>query len=174
MNDNINNEVENNNSTTSNSNQIFDLIQSIQSKLNSENDTNTKTEEQNDTNVDDNIQNDYNENSPKNTFDFSSILKNIDIGSIINTFNSINQNNSNNDINNNTASNNNFNGIDPSLIMKFGNMFSSATRNDPKKNLLLSLKPFLRKTRQDKLNEYITILTIVDAIGIFNSKGSDK
>ena len=58
--------------------------------------------------------------------------------------------------------------------MKFGNMFSSATQSDPKRNLLLSLKPFLRKTRQDKLNEYITILTIVDAIGIFNSKGSDK
>ena len=45
--------------------------------------------------------------------------------------------------------------------------------NNPKKNLLLSLKPFLRKSRQDKLNEYITMLTLIDAFEAFSSKGSD-
>lgn len=184
MNENINSEVVNQNNTTSNTNQIFDLIQSIQSKLNnennSENNTNTETKGQDSSNVGNNIHTDYiennNNNNNNNTFDFSSILKNIDIGSILNTFSNTSQNNINANINNDTATNNNsnFGGIDPSLLMKFGNMFSSATRNDPKRNLLLSLKPFLRKTRQDKLNEYVTILTIVDAIGIFNSKGSDK
>ena len=52
-------------------------------------------------------------------------------------------------------------------------MFSSFNQDDPKKSLLLSLKPFLRKTRQDKIGEYITMLTIAEAIGIFNKKGSD-
>lgn len=189
MNENVNNEVVSENNTTSNANQIFDLIQSIQSKLNNENDleTNDNTSKTDDSNnIENNIHTDYNENidnntnTSNNTFDFSSLLKNIDIGNILNTFSNLSQNNSNNTINNNinndTVSNNNFNlgGIDPSLLMKLGNMFSSATKNDSKRNLLLSLKPFLRKSRQDKLNEYVTILTIVDAIGIFNSKGSDR
>ena len=185
MNENVNNEVVNENNTTSNANQIFDLIQSIQSKLNNENnlETNNNIAESDDSNnieTDNNIHTDYDENidtnNNNNTFDFSSLLKNIDIGSVLNTFSNLSQNNSNNTINNDTVSNNNFNlgGIDPSMLLKFGNMFSSATRDNPKRNLLLSLKPFLRKTRQDKLNEYITILTIVDAIGIFNSKGSGK
>ena len=166
MNDNIHNEVEGNIDTTSNTNQILDLIQSIQSKINTETTINTNTHE--------NISNN-NSNIENNTFDFSSLLKNIDLGSVLNTFGNFSQNNVNK-IDDNTNSNNGFNlsGLDPSLLMKFGNMFSSATRNDPKRNLLLSLKPFLRKTRQDRLSEYVTILTIVDAIGIFNSKGSGK
>lgn len=183
MNENVNNEVVNEN-TTSNANQIFDLIQSIQSKLNnennSENNQNNEVENSNNINIEDTIHTNHIENTDNNTdnntFDFSSLLKNVDIGSLLNTFSNLNKNNSNANINNDTISNNNFNlgNIDTSMLLKFGNMFSSATRNDPKRNLLLSLKPFLRKTRQDKLNEYVTILTIVDAIGIFNSKGSDK
>lgn len=174
MNDNINNEVENNIDTTSNTNQIFDLIQSIQSKLNTENNISNEniniTEDTKDINTN-NKENIYNEEKNNNTnVDFSSILKNIDLGNLLNNFNSVKTN----ETTNNSNSSFNFGNLDPSLIMKFGNMFSSATQSDPKRNLLLSLKPFLRKTRQDKLNEYITILTIVDAIGIFNSKGSDK
>ena len=172
MNDNINNEVEKIIDTTSNTNQIFDLIQSIQSKLNTENNTNDENinQDTNDNQVQ-NINNIINEDvNNNNTVDFSSILKNIDLGNLFNTFNNIKPNETSNNYNNNF----NIGGLDPGLIMKFGNMFSSATQSDPKRNLLLSLKPFLRKTRQDKLNEYITILTIVDAIGIFNSKGSDK
>lgn len=178
MNDNIHNEVEENIDTTSNTNQILDLIQSIQSKINTENvyneQTSKNTETTINTNTHENISNN-NSNIENNTFDFSSLLKNIDLGSVLNTFGNFSQNNVNK-IDDNTNSNNGFNlsGLDPSLLMKFGNMFSSATRNDPKRNLLLSLKPFLRKTRQDRLSEYVTILTIVDAIGIFNSKGSGK
>ncbi|MNI93952.1 hypothetical protein D3C73_1519800 [compost metagenome] len=44
---------------------------------------------------------------------------------------------------------------------------------DPRKNLLMSLKPFLRQSRQDKLSEYLTILSITSALGIFGNKGSD-
>ena len=169
MNENINNEVEQNIETTSNTNQIFDLIQSIQSKLNNENNINEK-----DMNIIQETKDDSKDNTitskENNVVDFSSIFKNIDLGNLLNNFN----NNNNNQINDSNVNNFSFGGIDPSLIMKFGSMFSSVNQSNPKRNLLLSLKPFLRKTRQDKLNEYITILTIVDAIGIFNSKGSDK
>ena len=80
MNDNINNEVEKIIDTTSNTNQIFDLIQSIQSKLNTENNTNDENinQDTNDNQVQ-NINNIINEEvNNNNTIDFSSILKNID------------------------------------------------------------------------------------------------
>ena len=171
MNDNINNEVEQN-SSASNTNQIFDLIQSIQSKLNNENSSNI--EYNNEVINNENIQsgNIKEENAKNSTFDFSSLLNNIDLNNVLSSFLNQNSNVSNN--NTNSINNINLNGIDPGMIMKFGNLFSSVTQDNPKRNLLLSLKPFLRKTRQDKLNEYVTILTIVDAIGIFNSKGSGK
>ena len=103
-----------------NNNDLYDLIQNIQSKLNSD-----QSENQN-TNVNQNI-------------DFSSIISNL-----MNT------------------------------ILKLQKIFSALNRNDPKKNLLLSLKPFLRKSRQDKINEYITLLSISDALGIFSSRGENK
>ena len=120
-----------------NNNDLYDLIQNIQSKLNSD-----QSENQN-TNVNQNI-------------DFSSIISNLS-GS----------NNSENTTNNGD--------FDMNTILKLQKIFFSAlNRNDPKKNLLLSLKPFLRKSRQDKINEYITLLSISDALGIFSSRGENK
>ncbi|MNP28799.1 hypothetical protein D3C76_1217920 [compost metagenome] len=58
-------------------------------------------------------------------------------------------------------------------ILKMQRMLGSMNKSDPRKNLLLSLKPFLRQSRQDKLNEYITILSVTSALGIFGGKGSD-
>ncbi len=119
-----------------NNNDLYDLIQNIQSKLNSD-----QSENQN-TNVNQNI-------------DFSSIISNLS-GS----------NNSENTTNNGD--------FDMNTILKLQKIFSALNRNDPKKNLLLSLKPFLRKSRQDKINEYITLLSISDALGIFSSRGENK
>ena len=98
-------------------------------------------------------------NNSNNNFDFSSIIS---------MFN--NSDNTQNYSEENSGSNSNFN-FDIGTILKLQKIFSSLNANDPKKNLLLSLKPFLRKSRQDKLNEYIAILTIGNAIGMFNSRG---
>lgn len=87
-----------------------------------------------------------------------------DLSSILNAFNQSKEENSNN-----TESS-----FDPSLLLKIQKIISNMNNNNPKKDLLLSLKPFLRKSRQDKLSEYITMLSIAKAIGIFNSKGSDN
>ena len=160
------------------SQELFNLIQSIQSKLNDNQDTN-KNENQTEKikekeKIEKNIDND-NKNSNNSNFDLSSIslLKNVDISSILNLLN-----NNNNETKNNDALNNNsgfdFGNIDPSIFLKIQKILSTVNQNDPRKNLLLSLKPFLRKSRQDKLSEYITMLSIAKAIGIFNSKGSDN
>ena len=167
------------NDTSSNQEQILNLIQSIQSKLNEESTTNNsniknsnefnKDESAHSNNSDYNNTQDTNANEINN-FDFSKILNNINIGQILGMFG--NSNNASDTNKHNDSNSNGFN-IDTATILKLQRVLSKITDNNPKKNLLLSLKPFLRKSRQDKLNEYITMLTLIDAFEAFSSKGSD-
>lgn len=167
------------NDTNSNQEQILNLIQSIQSKLNEESTTNNsniknsnefnKEENTNSNNSDSNNTQDTKPNE-NNNFDFSKILNNINIGQILGMFG-----NSNNTSDTNKQHDLNSSGlnIDTATILKLQRVISKMNDTNPKKNLLLSLKPFLRKSRQDKLNEYITMLTLIDAFEAFSSKGSD-
>ena len=50
---------------------------------------------------------------------------------------------------------------------------SKMNSNSPQKELLLSLKPFLRKSRQDKMENYITILNVISILDSLKDKGSD-
>ncbi len=169
-----------NDSQKANPQELFNLIESIQAKLNDENNSSNENNINNnmENNQDTNINSSYSENSNKsnnsnsnnNNFDFLSILKNIDISQVLGMLG--NNNNSNNTNNTNNEENQGFN-IDASTLLKFQRVISKLNGSNPKKNLLLSLKPFLRKSRQDKLNEYITMLTLIDAFEAFSSKGSD-
>lgn len=94
---------------------------------------------------------------------------NFDLSSILNAFGSNNNNNSNNTTDNTSQDT----GFDPSILFKFQNIMKSMNNSNPQKNLLLSLKPFLRKSRQDKMNEYITILNVISMLESFKDKGSD-
>ncbi len=128
-----------------NTNQLFDLISNIQAKLNSNDDNNSSP-------------NDSSSQSTKNNETSSNT-------------------NGKNEENNSSCDNTNgfdFSNIDINTILKMQGILSSFNKNSPKKNLLYSLKPFLNQSRQDKLGEYITILSIIDAIDIFGKKGSDK
>ncbi|MDO4282163.1 MAG: hypothetical protein Q4D02_00870 [Clostridia bacterium] len=146
---NENNNVEN--SSTDNSKALSDLIQSIQAKMEPEEIKSIQEEPKEENN------------------NLNSILSNLDISSLLSAFGNNTSENSNNSNNNHS-----FSGIDPNLLFKIQKIMSSMSKEDPKKNLLLSLKPFLRKSRQDKINEYISMLTIVNAIEVFSDKGSDK
>lgn len=165
--------MENNkiNNTNENYEKVLDLIQSIQTKMNQkENNENKDTKDSNveiDNNKEVNNKN-INLDNTNNT-DFSAItdiLKNVDIGNLINTF-------SNNNNNKNDSNSFDFSNFDPKLFGRIQKIITTMNTNDPKRNLLISLKPFLRKSRQDKLNEYITILGIIKVLGIFDKKGSD-
>ena len=87
-----------------------------------------------------------------------------DISSILNAFNT----NKEEDSSNNSA--NNGTGFDPSILLKMQKIMSTMNSNNPKKELLLSLKPFLR---QDKMNDYITILNVITVLEFFKNKDSD-
>ena len=151
---------------TDNSEAISKLIESIQSKLNNELDTsNNQDITQNSNLSSDNLNNQKNSNENPNS--------NFDLGSIMGLLGKLNLNsNSNTDTSNDSAFS--FSNLDPALFSKLQKIVVSLGKKDPKKDLLVSLKPFLRKSRQDKIGEYITILTIIKAFEAFNEKGSDE
>lgn len=61
---------------------------------------------------------------------------------------------------NNNSSNNNLN-IDPATLMKMTSIINNMNQKDnPGNNLLHSLKPYLRDSRKNKLDQYANLLNI--------------
>ena len=72
-----------------------------------------------------------------------------------------------NNLNSNTSSDNSDSSFDPNMILKIQSIISKLNSSSAQKNLLLSLKPFLRKSRQDKMENYITILNVISVLESF-------
>ena len=55
----------------------------------------------------------------------------------------------------------NMNNLDMDTIMKITSAFNKMNdKNDPRTNLLYSLKPYLRETRKEKLDQYVNLLNV--------------
>lgn len=101
-----------------------------------------------------------------------------------------NNNNSNNNFNTNTNSNTNtstqnasnsnnnfdFSSIDMNTIMKMSSVFQKMnnTKNDPRANLLNSLKPYLRDGKKDKLDNYMNLLNVSKIAEIMKENNKDS
>lgn len=163
-----------NNNSNSNTNELFNLIQTIQSKMDTEKkgtiDSNKK-----------NINDVKLENEKKGTDTqdkmkmLYNLMQNFSSGSSSkeNPVESKDSVYSTSEKSNNSSDNTGGFNFDMDTIFKIQKIISSMNKADPRKNLLLSLKPFLRQSRQDKIGEYITMLNISNALGIFDNKGSD-
>lgn len=149
------NEIKNNSSD----NPILDIVNSIQSKLNENNSNNTD-------NINP-INNNFNESNKK---DFSGldITKMIENLTGVSNKNNFNLSNMNSNGNNNSGLN-----LDLNTIMNFQKMLGGFNQVDPRKDLLTSLKPFLRETRQKNIDTYITLLGVMKAFNIFSNKDRD-
>lgn len=135
--------------SSSTNNPIFDIVTSIQNKLNEQ----TPGEP---TPVSENVK----------TKDLSSL----DLSKIVDLL----KNNESNNMNKNSNSSiPNLGGLDLGSLMNFKNAFSSINQSDPRQNLLNSLKPFLRETRQKNIDTYISLLGIMKVFNIFSSKDRD-
>lgn len=66
--------------------------------------------------------------------------------------------------------------LDIETIMKLKKIMDSMkeTKNDPRANLLRSLKPYLKDSRKEKVEQYIQFLGIEKAFETFGSLGGDK
>ena len=72
------------------------------------------------------------------------------------------QKNSSQNENSNSANNFDFSNIDMDTIMKFSSVFGKMknSKNDPRANLLNSLKPYLRDEKKGKIDQYMNLFNV--------------
>ena len=101
-----------------------------------------------------------------------------------NLFNMLNNSNSSNNANNssdssnsnsNQSNENNSNGIDIETIMRMKSIIDKMnSKDDPRANLLQSLKPYLKESRQSKVDQYIQLMNMSKVMEVFPFMGGDK
>lgn len=75
----------------------------------------------------------------------------------------------------NSAETSSSNTIDFDTIMKMKSILETLNNtNDQDSKLLYSLKPYLRKSKQVKLDQYINLLKLSQISKLFNQKGDDN
>lgn len=114
---------------------------------------------------------------PEMIQNFSSMMNN-------NNTKQVNSSNSENINANNTTKNSNnsfdFSNIDMNTILKMKSIMDKMNNsNDPRSNLLYSLKPYLREGRKEKIDQYANLLNIAKMTELFkdtntNNKGENS
>lgn len=89
-----------------------------------------------------------------------------------------NNNNNNNSTNSNfTDKNNNnfdFNNIDVNTIMKIKKIMEKLNnQNNPRSNLLASLKPYLREEKKEKLDQYSNLMNLANIAELLKNDNSN-
>ena len=85
------------------------------------------------------------------------------------------QNSSNQNINNSTPNNNNNFNLDMNTIMKMKSIMENMNnKNDPRANLLYSLKPYLRDSKKDKLDQYVNLLNVSKIAELMNKNNNNE
>ena len=127
-------------------------------------------------NLQNNSQN-SNNNSPNNSnIDINNILSQVSPEMINNLSSMLNTNNSskNSTTNSNSKSQNNLN-IDMNTILKMKSLMENMNNNnDPRANLLYSLKPYLRDSKKNKVDQYVNMLNITKLAEVMNKPNDDK
>lgn len=112
-----------------------------------------------------------------NNSDINNILSQVSpemINNLNNMLNSNKSNNSNNSSNNSSNGQSNFN-IDMNTIMKMKSIMENMNdKNDPRANLLYSLKPYLRDSKKDKLDQYVNMMNMTKIVGMMNNNKKDN
>ena len=148
--------ISNNNSSTSSNNNSNDFNKNIDNN-----------------NYYNNAKKDISSNSKNLTDSGISSLNNIDINAIKKLFEK--GNTSNGSQTNNTDNNNTFN-FDIDTILKMKSIIEAINnqKDDPRANLLKSLKPYLKESRKEKVDQYIKVFSMEKIFEQFNPLGGDK
>lgn len=109
------------------------------------------------------------------TPDLNNILSQVSPEMINNLGNMLNSNSQNQSTSNTSQSqNNNFN-LDMNTIMKMKTIMENMNnKNDPRANLLYSLKPYLRDSKKDKLDQYVNLLNVSKIAELMNNNNNDN
>lgn len=75
-----------------------------------------------------------------------------------------------------TQDNMSFPDIDLNMMLKLKSIMDSMKnqKEDPRANLLRSLKPYLKSSRRDKVDQYIQMFQMTKVMEIFQELGGDK
>ena len=92
-----------------------------------------------------------------------------------NILSSISSNNSENN-NSSSSSDSQTSSIDFETLLKMKSIMEklNSNSNDPRANLLLSLKPYLKESRREKVDQYIKFFGISKVLEMFNNSGGDS
>ncbi len=109
------------------------------------------------------------------------------VNNLLNMFNNASNSNGNSNSSNehtaqssDTSSNNqdssfNSSGIDFETIMRMKSIIDKMNiKDDPRSNLLQSLKPYLKDSRKSKVDQYIQLMNMSKVMEMFSSMGGDK
>ena len=108
---------------------------------------------------------------PEMIQNFSSMMSSNSSSNNKNENNNSNNNNNINNANSNTSNNNfDFSNIDMNTILKMQSIMSKMNNsNDPRSNLLYSLKPYLREERKAKVDQYANLLNVAKIAELVNN-----
>ena len=95
---------------------------------------------------------------------------------IIGNINNTNDNTCNNSTkNSDDVSSFNLNNIDIQTFLKLKNALDKLNSKDnPNTKLLLALKPYLKDSKKEKLDQYIKLMNISSLLEVFNNNEGDK
>ena len=106
--------------------------------------------------------------SQNSTPDLNNILSQVSPEMLNNIGNMLNSNNQN------SSQNGNFN-LDMNTIMKMKSIMENMNnKNDPRANLLYSLKPYLRDSKKGKLDQYVNLLNVSKIAEFMNQNNNDN
>ena len=90
-------------------------------------------------------------------------------------FESTSNNQYSNNFSNSSSASSNSNGIDIETIMKMKSIIDKMNvKDDPRSNLLQSLKPYLKDSRRAKVDQYIQLMNMSKVMEIFPFMGGDN
>ncbi len=92
-----------------------------------------------------------------------------------NSTNNTNVNDSNNSNVSNNMNNFDFSKIDMNMMLKMKSIMENLnSSNDPRSNLLYSLKPYLRDEKKDKIDQYANLLNFAKVAEVFKSDNKEN
>ena len=113
--------------------------------------------------------------SQNSTPDFNNILNQVSPEILSNLGNMINSNSQSNNHSNQSSSQNGTFNLDMNTIMKMKSIMENMNnKNDPRANLLYSLKPYLRDSKKDKLDQYVSLLNVSKVAEFMNQNNNDN
>lgn len=107
---------------------------------------------------------------------FKNLSSMLDGNKTTNNDNNTSSNSASNDFNNTENNGFDFSNIDMATVMKLKKAMDSinSKKNDSRTNLLMSLKPYLKPSKKEKLDQYMKLLNISSVLEVFNTMGGEK